>query len=261
MAGTISTLNILWILSIGLQVVVLITMTVRKQYRDLPALYCYVVINLLQAPAIYLMYQWKGYYSRPAFWTAWTTQAVVVAARWLAVCELFRIILSHFSGIWGLAWRIFVVFGSLALLLPLFLGGHDYDHLVSTFDLGIELSVATVLVTFFLFTRYYRVEIEFSLRSIGIAFCLYSCFRAFNDTFVQQFLREYSNTWTLVDAVTYIATVTLIGWALYVLHSEPARQINLLPRKVYGQFVPQANERLSALNERLNQLLKSKAVR
>lgn len=261
MAGAITLLKDLWILSIALQIAILIAMTVKKQFRDLPALYAYVVINLLQAAIIYLAYFRTEYNSKSAFWAAWASQIVVVVARWIAVCELFRIILSHFRGIWGLAWRVFVAFGSIALVVAFVLGGHDYNRIVSTFDLGIEFAIATVLVTFFLFTRYYQVEIEFSLRSIGIAFCLYSCFRVFNDTFTQKFLREYSSTWNLVDEVTYIATVILIGWALYVLHSQPAREVNLLPRKIYGQFIPQANQRLGSLNDRLNQMLKSKAMR
>jgi hypothetical protein len=144
------------------------------------------------------------------------------------------------------------------LLVALPLGRHDFVRLLSTFDLGLELSMATVLVGFFLFARYYRVEVQHSLRSIGIAFCLYSIFRAFNDSVLQTFLRNYSNTWNVVDEVTYIATLTLLGSAVYVLRSEDVRKVVLLPRTAYAELTPQVNERLKALNERLNRLLNSK---
>jgi len=204
------------------------------------------------------VYFFKGFGSWPAYWTAWISQAVIVTARWLAVCELCRNVMGQFQGIWALAWRVLAALGSLALLVALVLGRHDFVRLVSTFDLGLELSMATVLVGFFLFARYYRVEVQNSLRSMGIAFCLYSIFRAFNDSVLQTFLRNYSNTWNVVDEVTYIATLTLLGSAVYVLRSEDERKVVLLPRTAYAELAPQMNERLKALNERLNRLLNSK---
>jgi len=252
------TLRILWGFSFALQLAIFFMMTGRKLYRDFPAIFFYLLIGLVQAPVMYVIYSSKGYGSWVAYWTGWTSQAIVVIARWVTVCELCRNALGQFRGIWALTWRVLAVLGSLALLVALALGGHDFVRLISTFDLGLELSMATVLVAFFLFARYYKVEVQNSLRSIGVAFCLYSIFRAFNDTVLETFLRNYANTWNLVDQVTYIATLTLLGSAVYVLRSENVRKVVLLPRTAYAEFAPQVNERLKALNERLNRLLNSK---
>lgn len=252
------TLRILWGVSFALQLAVFFMMAGKKLYRDFPAIFFYLLIGLIQAPVMYLIYSSKGYGSWVAFWTGWTSQAVVVIARWVVVCELCRNALGQFQGIWALTWRVLAVLGSLALLVAVALGGHDFVRLVTTFDLGLELSMTTVLVGFFLFVRYYRVVVQNSLRSIGIAFCLYSIFRAFNDSVLQTFLRNYSNTWNVVDEVTYIATLTLLGSAVYELRSEDVRRVVLLPQTAYAEIAPQVNERLKALNDRLNQLLNSK---
>ena len=253
-----SSAKVLWGCALALQLVVFAIMIGKRQYKEFPTIFSYILISLLQSPALYLVYSVKGYGSWPAYWTAWISQCIVVIFRWAAVCELCYAILGQFRGIWGLAWRVLAVFAALALLTALFLGGHDFERLISTLDLGLQFSIATVIVVLFLFARYYQVEVETSLRSIGIAFCLYSCFRSLNDTVLQTLWRNYAGTWTVIDEVTYVATLTLIGSAVYVLRPQTERKIVLLPQTAYAQFTPQVNDRLRVLNERLGQLLSSK---
>src|SRR5579859_1670543 len=252
-------LRALWLITLFLQVVILLFMTGKRQYRNFPAIYLYLLIALAESPLLYLVYPFKGFDSSSAYWTAWISQGVVVLSRWIAVCGLCHIILGQFRGVWALTWRTLGLFGAGALLAAITVGGHDYTRLISTFDLGLEFSIATVLVAFFVFTRLYDIPVMPALRSIGIAFCLYSCFRAFNDTVLQTFLRNYTGTWSLIDAVTYVATLILVGGAIYVYEPRAARSVSLLPRETYGEFMPQANDRLIALNDRLGQLLKSHA--
>jgi len=251
----------MWAISLLLAFLIVLVMTAKKQYRDFPAFYVYLLLNLLQAPVIYGVYSVKGFSSWAAFYTGWISQGTIVLARWFAVCELCRVILGQFRGIWALAWRILTVVGATVLAAAIYLGVHDFRRLVTTFDRGIELSIASVLVCFFLFTRYYNVRVEPSLRSMGIAFCLYSCFRSFNDSVLQQFLQDYASTWNLVDEVTYLATLVLIGGALYVLRERSVFKVNLLPSGVYGEIAALTNDRLAVLNQRLSELLKSSASR
>jgi len=250
--------KVLWGCALALQLVVFAIMIGKKQYKQFPTIFSYILISMLQSPVLYLVYSVYGYGSWTAYWSAWISQSVVVIFRWAAVCELCYAILGEFRGIWGLAWRMLTVFGALALLTALILGGHDFERLINTFDLGLQFSIATVMVVLFLFARYYQVEVEKSLRSIGIAFCLYSCFRALNDTVLQTLWRNYAGTWTVIDEITYVATLGLIGSAVYVLRPQTDRKIVLLPQTAYLQFAPQVNERLRALNDRLGQLLRSK---
>src|SRR5215469_3965030 len=114
--------KVLWIFIIILEVAVPLLMAWKKQYRSFPALFGYLLINLLQAAAIYVVYRWKGYVSWPTFWTYWISQAVVVTARWTAVCELCRVILGQFKGVWALTWRVLALIGGGSLVLAIALG-------------------------------------------------------------------------------------------------------------------------------------------
>src|SRR5579859_110364 len=98
--------KILWILNITLEVFLPFLMAWKRQYRSFPAIFAYLLINLTQAAVFYIVFSWKGYNSWPAFWTYWISQAVVVVARWTAVCELCLVILGQFKGIWALTWRV-----------------------------------------------------------------------------------------------------------------------------------------------------------
>lgn len=252
------TLRAAWALIVCLQLIVLVTMTTRRQFRDLLALYIYVCLALCENPVLYAIYSLFGYQSWTAYYSGWIFQAVVVSARWFVVCQLCYLMLGQFRGIWGIAWRVLVACGGVVLAIAFTLGGHDIVRRVTTFDLSLELSIATVLAVFFAFARYYKVAMLPSLRSVGIAFCLYSCFRALNDAVLQKFLRDYSNTWTLLDEVTYIATLTLIASAVFLLHRLPTQNVRLLPAHVYAAYMPQVNERLIALNARLSEMLSAK---
>src|SRR5215467_15811596 len=249
--------KILWAFNITLEIGVPVVMVWKKQHRAFPAVFAYLVLNLSQAAAIYVVYRWKGYDSWPGFWTYWISQAIVVVARWTAVCELCLVILGQFKGIWALTWRVLAVIGCGSLLLAIGLGGHDFVKLVTTFDLGLEISMAMVLVAFFLFARYYKIGIQNPLRSMCIAFCLYSLFRALNDSVLQASVRKYRTTWSLVDEVTYFATLILVGGAVYVLGSEKSRRVVLLPQTAYSELAPQISNRLQLLNMRLDQILRS----
>ena len=77
---------------------------------------------------------------------------------------------------------------------------------------------------------------------------------------LQKFLHNYASSWNLVDEVTYLATLVLIGSAFYVMQERPVLKINLLPRAAYGEVIPMTNDRLAALNQRLSELLKSGAA-
>ncbi len=249
-------LRALWVLTICLQVAILLVMTGKKQYRHFPAVYLYLLIGLAESPLLYVVYGTKGFESAAAYWTAWIAQGVVVLARWVAVCELCHAILGQFRGVWALTWRALFAFGAVALLAAVLFGGHDYTRLISTFDLGLEFSIATALVVFFAFIRFYDIPVSSALRSIGVAFCMYSCFRAFNDTILQTFLKNYAATWSIIDGLTYLATLTLIGGAVVVYRKAQASEPALLPSGMYAAVIPQANDRLVNLNERLRQMLK-----
>ena len=251
-------LRAMWVLIVGLQLIVLATMTVRGLFRDLSALYVYICLALCETPIFYAVYSLFGYQSWTAYYTAWIFQAVTVSARWFVVCQLYYLILGRFRGLWSFALWILAGCGGAVLILALATGGHDVVRIVTTFDLALELSIATTLAVFLAFARYYKISIVPGLRSIGVALCLYSSFRALNDAVLQKLLREYASAWSLFDEITYFATLVLIAAAVFLLHRLPAQNVRLLSAHAYASFIPQANERLSSLNNRLGQMLNMK---
>ncbi len=252
-------LKAVWVCIVCLQTALILIMVAKKQVRDFPALFVYLLLSLCQAPLMYVIYSLKGYRSWPAFWTGWGSQAVIVFARWIAICELCYAILGQFRGVWALVWRTLLIIGVLTVVAAFATGGHDFIRLISSFDLAIEFAGAVVLTGFFVFARVYEIEMLPSLRSIGVAFCLYSYFRVLNDAVLQKYLRVYSDTWNLSDEITYVATLVLIGTAVFLLRARREGRVELLPRHVYGSFIPQANDRFRALNDRLGALLNSES--
>jgi hypothetical protein len=247
----------LWVLASALQFVVFVVLVARKQLATHPALSAYIVITLLQAAFLYVLYALWGYESQAVYVAAWISQAIVISARSVAVSEICYQILGQYRGVWGLTWRIMATVASGVFVTAITLGRHDLERAVSTIDLGLECSMAAVLVVFFLFTKYYEVEVPEPHKYAGVAFCLYSCFRVLNDAVLQRRMREYSGSWNMVDAVTFLATLLLLMRASFSFQKAAAAKVVLLPRSAYANLVPQMNQRLHALNDRLGQLLKS----
>ena len=262
MAGMSNLLKFLWVCTLTLQLAVLGLFIARKNFRNQPALFAYLLISVLQSPFVYLVYSVWGYNSNSwtAFRISWISQTLVVASRWVAVCEVCRQILGDFRGIWGITWRLLAGAGAVVFVLGVSFGAHDSRRMAYTFDLGLECSIAFVLTILFFFAMYYHVQVNSSLKTMGVAFCLYSCFRVLNDAIMQSFLHNHSDRWAVVDQITYLATMALLAKAVYAAQPEAIRKIELLPGATYMRLIPQVNDKLSQLNARLSQLLKSETT-
>jgi len=118
-----------------------------------------------------------------------------------------------------------------------------------------------VIVVLFLFTRYYDVRIEQADRSLATGFCLYSCFRALNDTIADRVLYSYSELWNFLGMLAFFASLSLWSWALRKQVTVAAAKENLLPLGVYQSLTPEINLRLRGLNEQLGRLWKPEVTR
>lgn len=188
-------------------------------------------------------------------------QAVTVCARALAVAEISRHFLSRYPGIWALAKRILLVCAGLVLLYSGLAVRHQWELALPTADRGLELSIAAVIVTLFLFGRYYDLRPARTDRSLAIGFCLYSCFRVLNDTISDRYLYGYAKLWNLLEMLAFFASLFLWSWALRKSRTETATDENLLPLGVYQSLTPLINLRLRLLNERLRQIWKPEVPR
>ena len=253
--------QMMWTVNTATGVLVLVLLLVRKNYRAYPAFTFYILVNLAQAILLFIAYRRWGFSSLSSWLFAWGTQIVAACARALAVVEVGGHFLSRYPGIWALARRLLLGCAGLVLLYSGLAGRHQWKLALPSADRGLELSIATVVVLIFLFARYYDVRIERTDRSLAIGLCLYSCFRALNDTIADRFLHGYATLWSLLGMLAFFASLCLWSWALRKSRNETATEETLLPAGVYETVGPQINLRLRSLNEQLGRLWKSEATR
>ncbi len=253
--------QIIWVVNTIMSVMLLVLLAVRKNYRAYPAFTFYIAINLTQGALLYAVYRRWGYSSLASWGVAWGSQAAMICARAVAVAELCRHCLSRYPGIWALAKRILLLCSGLVLLYSGAAARHQWKLALPSAERALEMSIATVIVVLFLFTRYYDVRIEQADRSLATGFCLYSCFRALNDTIADRVLYSYSELWNFLGMLAFFASLSLWSWALRKQVTVAAAKENLLPLGVYQSLTPEINLRLRGLNEQLGRLWKPEVTR
>jgi hypothetical protein len=260
-AGIAQLQQIMWALTTAASVLVLVLLVVRKNYRTYPAFAFYIFVNLALGISLFIIYRRLGFSSRAAWLYAWGMQAVAVGARALAVVEICRHLLSRYPGVWALVRRILLMSAGLVLLYSSLAARHQWQLALPSASRALELSIATVIVVLFLFVRYYDVRTGRVDRLLAIGFCLYSCFRAINDTIADRFLHVYAGLWSLLGMLAFLASLLLWTWALRRPQTEAVSEESLLPVGLYESTAPQINLRLRSLNERLSQFWKPEATR
>src|ERR1700690_1624187 len=105
----------LWVVTTGLDALVCALAYRRALYRRLPFFTAYLTLGIASTALMWVIYGVFGFGSWTAYDTAWTSTAILLAARALVVVELCSHILRAYRGIWALSWRL------LAIVLILFL--------------------------------------------------------------------------------------------------------------------------------------------
>ncbi len=251
----------MWAVNIIMSVMLLVLLAVRRNYRAYSAFTSYIALNLAQNALLFASYRRWGFSSLTSWEVAWGSQAAMICARAVAVAELCRHSLSRYLGIWALAKRILLLCAGLVLLYSGVAARHQWNLALPSAERALELSIATAIVVLFLFARYYGVRIESADRLLAIGFCLYSCFRALNDTIADRVLYRYSELWTFLGMLAFFVSQSLWSWALRKPLTATAAKENLLPPGVYQSLTPEINLRLQALNQQLCRLWKPEVTR
>jgi len=251
----------MWAVNTATSVILLVLLAVRRNYRAYPAFTFYILVNLVLGTSLYIIYSRWGFSSRMSWLLGWGTQVVVTCARALAVAEVCRHFLSRYPGVWALARRILLACVGLVLLYSSLAARHQWVLVLPSADRGLELSIAAVVVVLFLFARHYDVRIEPTDRSLATGLCLYSCFRALNDTVLERYLYGYVMFWSLLGTLAFFASLSLWSWTLRKSRTEAVTRENLLPLGVYQKLAPQINLRLRSLNDQLCKIWKPEVTR
>jgi hypothetical protein len=253
--------QILWVVNIVVGMFLLILVVSRRSYRAFPAFSFYLLTNSALSVFVFFCYYRWGFASPAFWWFASGMQVVVVSARALAVAELCRHLLARYLGIWGLAWRVLLACAAVTLLYSCIATNYQWKLALIRVNRSLELAIAVVIVLVFIFVRYYDVEAKPADRSLAVGFCLYSCFRALNNTILERFLDNYVTLWNSLGMLAFLTSMLLWAWALRKSQTETSREETLLPATVYQALAPQINFRLRLLNERLLQFWKTEATR
>jgi len=131
--------------------------------RHLPIFAVYAWLNLLNLALVWWAYLRHGYSSLTFFYITWAAFGVALLARGMVVGELCRRVLSPYSGVWALAWRILT---GVALLLVVYAGLAAYSsrdpmqEFLFTAERGLELAAAVLLVLLMGISAYYRILVN-----------------------------------------------------------------------------------------------------
>jgi hypothetical protein len=261
MAGISKYVLWVWALNVAVELGLLLALASRKHYRNYPAFFSYICVDLLQAVVLLPGYLRWGFSAALTERFAWGTQGIVIFARAWAIAEICWHLLGQYSGIWALARRILLFFAFLVALYSILTAGWQWDQTVLKADLGLELTIGVVIVILFLFARYYEIVADPALRVLAIGFFLFSCFTVVNGSILQHKLKQYEDLWRILGILAFLASLSLWFSAfrkpLPVLASGPA----LLPGDVYRTLAPEVNVRLRRLNEQLSKLGRSRKHR
>jgi hypothetical protein len=256
MSETLNLRNLELALTTITELVLLVYLVRRKLFRSHPVFSVYILIVLLQNVLIAAAYGIWGSQSYRAWLIFWFSQFVIETARFAAVVEVARRVLSPFSGIWALGRRVLLVAAGSVLVYAALLSKDYYFKYPLNVDRGVGLAVATVVVALLLFARYYGLPMDHLDRSLCIGFCLYSSCCVVNDSLYEKWLLGYFNFWGFLFVLTYLASLLLwLEAARAYSETAPAQVPVIVPKELHGKLSSELNVRLRLLNEHLNQLL------
>lgn len=243
--------KVLWGLTVALKWGLLALLVFRRHYRTFPFFFTYVLLNAAQSPVLFASYRTWGFQSPASADMAWGSQALVIAARGLAVSEICRRIMGVYRGIWALASRLLLSTAGLVLVYSWAVARPHWQAAVLNCDRGLELAMAAVLMMVFLFASHYEIEVEQTVRYLALGLFLYSCLSVVNNTVLEKLSWSYAPAWNLFRTLSFVASLLVWGWALREKNQETVSKPTILSEEAYQAITPELNLRLRAINEQL----------
>ncbi len=257
--------NALWCLCALLELTVCMYAIRRRLYARLPIFTSYLVLLIIREAFLWATYHYAGYASRFAFYYAWGTQGILLAARGLVIAELSWRVLRAYRGIWALGWRLLLaIFGLLLLNAARDAYGNTYwiTPFILTGERGLELAAVVVLVALLFLSRYYGIPPDPLERMIILGLGFYAVVQVVNNTVINNTafhggLTNSFHAWNRLRMFSFDVAMVFWWLALRKPLPTPAPAPALLSQQVYDEVSPQVNERLRALNQRLLEMFKS----
>jgi hypothetical protein len=250
--------NIAWALSSISELVLFVFLLKRRLYRSHPAFVFYIFCAMVQSVAMFAVYRRWTFQSTTAWYAGWGSQGLLTCARWLASFEVARRLLSGYTGIWALAKRVLLFISAMVLAYSLLARHQDWHLMAMSTERGLQLAIASFIVTLLLFARYYRIPVHPLERSMALGFFLFSCFSVVNYSLFENWLGAYSNFWNFLGILTFFASLLIWIYAVekYPVEKRAGNSVFVSP-EYYIKLSSQLNMRLRTLNDHLAHLLRS----
>jgi len=249
----------LWALVDLAQLVLLVILIQKRYVRRLIFLSIYLASGLLGSACLFIVYRSYGFFSPIAFSVAWAINVFSIAAKVLAVVEVFRLVLEPFRGIWAMAWRSLAgVAGAVGFWAVLDADGSG-RHVITRLERGAQLACAVTLVSMLLLVRYYAIPVHAAYKALLGGFCFYCCGVVLINTILEQISLPhsvyYQSIWSGAELLCSIVTFTV--WIVGLRHPLPKVEERPapLPSFVCEEMTPLVQARLRLLNKRLEEML------
>lgn len=251
--------NLEWAFTTITELFLVVCLVRHKLLRSHPVFSTYILIAILQSFLMAATYSIWGFQSHKAWLIFWFGQLIVEIARFAALAEVARQVLSPFSGVWALGRRLLLAVTTGVLVYAALLSKLSWQYWPFNLDRGVGLAGGAVIVALLLFARYYGLPMDNLNRSLCIGFCLYSCFSVINDSLLEKWLYDYANFWNFLGVLTFLASLLIwIGAVRTYPEAVLALHPVVVPKELYGTLSSELNVRLQLLNEQLDQLLHSR---
>lgn len=254
----------IWACSILGQLIVLVLLFLKGNFRRVPLFTAYTALNICQAGFLLLLYLIPGINSATFLNLAWASEFVTLVAQALATTEILGVTLKRYAGIWGLGWRALASTSALVVMVvALTSRGHNAGERLFELNRGYHLTFATAVIVCLLLVRYYSIRVPTAYKMILGGFCLNSCVEVLIYTFIQAFFHRnfavHQEWWEFLTTMSFLAALAI--WVVAVRKPFPAedRQIASLSESEYQQLSPEIDKQLRLVNEKLLRLWKLEA--
>jgi len=254
----------------------------RRAQRLLPFFAAYASVILACAFGVGIVYEHFGFRSVASYYAYWTEALLNMVARSLAIAELCRYGLRAYRGIWTLVWQILSIL-TLFFVAHAALDSWGQPNRLAIYGLTLErdldLASITILLVLLIIRNYYGLTLEPLQRTIAFGMCIFCGVDVINNTILRDLYTGSLFSWfstsqtalwpalkpqiervnDLYGVIRLSSFMISIGIWCYALRKQlpsPAREPELLPEEVYGEFSPALNVRLRAFNDRLQEMLK-----
>jgi hypothetical protein len=229
----------------------------RGLHRRLPLFGLYAALLVAEAIAVRWTYHWWGYTSQAAHYVYWSSLAVVLVARALAVAELCWRSLRNSPAVWGIVRKPLALVAIALVLYAAINASRGFIFLLTAqrrLDMGIVI-VITILAGLGVRYKVWLGEIE---TKVLLGFGVYSTFQVVNNAFMQKWMMSYFHWWVSASVVSF--EIAMLIWIVPLLRPlpPPAAPPTLFCEEESAAILSHMLEQLRRILEEMKRMARSK---